>query len=343
MNQDKSKCDEAHQALDVELDQPATSLPVEALPGINEAYNSSATQSLGHNLSAKRTVKRHSGVLVLGQDGSLDADLSNGGRQAQEKRASDGDEDNSDPTTEKASPLSSAVVGEVVLTRLLVEPEESDEAHGKVERGIRHGSSDGSWQGENLPLLGTRNAAPEADITRGGNDLVGPSGVQVRGGGTGEGRNENKAEGQHLGNDSLGQLHYPAHGKGGDQLVAEAPPASKLAALSDEMTDGAADGRGNGLLMDEGDGGAGLEKTLLLILGSSLIVMVGNGDGCGRGFDHSEYGQEICKCVLDLSASVSSAWLGEREQHRVCQRTRVIATIDATKVTISNTAPQVGI
>ena len=299
MDQNKSKCSDAHEALDVELDQPATSLPVEALPGINEAHGSGATQSLGHNLSTERAVKRHGSVLVLGQDGGLDADLSDKSRHAQEERAGHGDEEKGDATADKASPHSSAVRVEFVAARLLGDAEEVGEADGDVERDVRHGSSDGSREGENLPLLQTANAAPEADVAWGGDDLVGPSSVQVRGRGTSDGGDDDKAERQDAGKDGLEKLHGPAHGDGVDHLVAETPPACKLAALGDEMPDGAADRRGDGLLVDKGDGGTGLEKTLLLILGGRLVG-VGNGDGGGGGFNHGEYGQDIGKCVLDL-------------------------------------------
>lgn len=304
MNKDKGKRGDAHEALDVHLDEPATSLPVEAPPGIHEADTSGTAEDLGHGLSAKGAVERHDGVLVFRQDGSLDADLGHDSRHAEEKSGGNGGYEDDCAAANEAGPLSGTVLGQIVVVRLLTESEQRHKTHGDAEGNVGHGSGNGGGKSENLPLLTAGDAAPETDIAGGGDNLVGPGSVEVRGGGTGGGGNEEVAERDEsidTREERLAKAHDPARCEGVDDLVAETPPASESAGLVDKVANSAANGRGDGLLVDEGNGGAGLKKTLLLVLGGRLVV-VGDGDGGGGCFDHGEHGEDIGERVLHLVA-----------------------------------------
>lgn len=69
--------------------------------------------------------------------------------------------------------------------------------------------------------------------------------------------------------------------------------------MSNQVLNRAADARGDGLLVYEGDGRAGLEKTFLHVFGGRLVGG-GNGDGGGGGLDHSKRGDNIFERVFDL-------------------------------------------
>jgi hypothetical protein len=67
--------------------------------------------------------------------------------------------------------------------------------------------------------------------------------------------------------------------------------------MSDEVADGATNGRGNGLLVDKGDGRSGLQKTFFLVLVGGLLGHGNSGDG---GLDHAERGDDFVEHVCHL-------------------------------------------
>lgn len=307
VEKDKGKRNDTHDALDVGLDEPTASLPVEAPPRIHEANAAGSTEDLGNDLAAKGAVKGHNGVLVLGQERGFDTDLGNNGRHAQEEGAAYGDGDDCDPAEEERRPLCAVVIAEFVALALLGETEPRDEAHGEEDRNVRHDRGNGSGEGEGLPLLTARDAVPEADVAGHGDDLVGPGGVQVGSRSAGDGGNDDSADGKETREECLEQTTDPAQRESVDHLVAESPPAGELASLAGEVADGGAHRRGDGLLVDEGDLSAGLEEAFLLIFGGGLVVVVGHSDGGGGSLHHGEHGEDICERVLHLVVPLARA------------------------------------
>ena len=87
----------------------------------------------------------------------------------------------------------------------------------------------------------------------------------------------------------------------------EAPEAGEATGVGDNMLDGATDARGDGLLVDKGDGGTGLEEALLLVLGSGLVGW-GDGDSGVWSLDHAEGSDDFLERVRQLQAHVSIAF-----------------------------------
>jgi hypothetical protein len=161
--------------------------------------------------------------------------------------------------------------------------------------------------------------------------------MQICGGCAGDAGNQDWGDGQEGRDKSLEKAGGPADGESIGDLVAEPPPAGELASLGDKVAEGAADRRGDGLLVDERDLGAGLEEALLFVLGGRLVV-VGHGDGGGGRLHHGEDGEDIGERVLGLVGRSAKLSAGARGK-----RTSVIASIDATNVTNRMAAPHAGI
>lgn len=299
-NEDSERHDGAN--LDVQLDQAATSLPVEAAPGIEEADAAGSAKQLANDLAAEGAVERYDGILLLGQERGLDADLSDCGGDAEEEGGEDGEHDGGQATDGKAGPLAAGVLVEVLRVDL-VQTEQNGDAGGQVQADVGHGGGDGGGRGKRLPGRLAGDALPEGSLGGHGDDLVSPCGVEVGNGGAGKTADDDGLAGDAAEEERCKEAAEELDGKGEGQGVEcvdlETPEASPLASVGDEVLDGAADAGGDGLLADEGDGGPGLEERLLLALGCGLLGR-GDCDSGVRGLDHAQGGDDFLEHVVEL-------------------------------------------
>jgi hypothetical protein len=286
--------------LDVQLDQAATSLPVEAAPGIEEADTASSAEQLANDLAAKGAVKRNDGILLLGQEGCLDTDLGDCGGDAEEEGGEGGEHDSGEATDGKAGPLAAGVLVEVLRVDL-VQTEQNGDAGRQVQADVGHGGGDGGSRGKRLPGRLAGDALPEGGLGGHGDDLVSPCGVEVGNGGAGKTADDDGLAGEAAegGEEAAEELDGKGEGQGVECVDLETPEASPLASVGDEVLDSTADAGGDGLLADEGDGGTGLEEGLLLALGCGLLRR-GDCDSGVRGLDHAQGGDDFLEHVVEL-------------------------------------------
>ena len=88
MSHDNDEEGDNSEELDVKLDNAAASLPVERLPGIEEANRAGASKNLGDDLAIESAVEGDNSVLIIGEDRGLDAGKGNMGWENQEDGAS---------------------------------------------------------------------------------------------------------------------------------------------------------------------------------------------------------------------------------------------------------------
>jgi len=137
------------EGLGEELDETATSLPVEGPPGIQEANDAGTAHHLADNLAAESAVKRNNGVLVLWEDGSFDADKSDHGGEAKENGAGNSENGNSSETGNETHPLRTG--GDVLVVQL-VKTEEHANASGQIQADVWHDGCDSGRDRERLPV-----------------------------------------------------------------------------------------------------------------------------------------------------------------------------------------------
>lgn len=172
--------------------------------------------------------------------------------------------------------------------------EEHGNAARKVEADVRHRALDSRRDSQDLPVSLGGQTLPERLLRRHADDLVCPCCVDVCDSRTAQGGDD-----EHL----AGEVGESATEEGGDEreengvgeVEAQAAEAGPAAGVGDEVLDCAADGGGDGLLVDEGDGGSGLQEAFLLFFVCGLVR--GYGDGCDRGLDHAECGDDFVEHV----------------------------------------------
>lgn len=295
---DKDKAGKDEEDLDVELDEPAARLPREAAPRIQEADDAGAAEHSRHDLAAKRAVKGHDEVLVFGENGRLDADQGDDGGEAQEQRAEDADDEDGDDAHDQRCPLRAVVLADVLVLEL-VQPHEHADGADNVQADIGHGGLDGSGNGKSLPVLLRGDALAEGLVVWHADDLVGPRGVDVGERGAGQGSDDNGRRTK-AGDDGGEDLGDEREEEGIQEVDLEASETGIAAGVGDDVLDGAANGRGDGLLVDESDGWSGLEQVLLLLLVTGFMGRRGDGDGCDGGLDHAEGGDDFLERVRYL-------------------------------------------
>jgi hypothetical protein len=290
--------DHDERGLDEELDETTTSLPVEAAPGVQEADLAAAAVHLRDSLAVEGAVEGDNRVLVLGQDRGLDADQGYHGGQAQEQRAEDGEDGDADDAHGETGQLASAVAYEL-LRVLAVQAKEGADADGQVYGHVGHAGGDGGRESERLPVALGRKALPEALCRRHGDDTVGPDSVEVGEDCAGESADKDRLAGNRR-ESSLEKRGGQNKGKAVDGMKPETPETCKGTGVGDDVVDGGADARGDGLLVDEGDGRASLEETLLLALVGRLRCGWRDGDGSVGRLDHAERGDDFLEHVREL-------------------------------------------
>lgn len=137
--------------LDVELDETAASFPVEAAPSVEEADLAASAEETADDLATEGAVEGDDGVLLIGEDGSLDADLGDDSGDAEEESGEDGEDDSGEEADGKAHPLTVGVLLEVLLIKL-VQTEKDGHAASQVQADVGHGGGDGSGRGQRLPV-----------------------------------------------------------------------------------------------------------------------------------------------------------------------------------------------
>ena len=104
-----------------------------------------------------------------------------------------------------------------------------------------------------------------------------------------------------LGKSSIQEGDYDAAEYRVHNMDTVSPEARAAASIVDKVTDGAANRRGNGFLVDEGNGRAGLKEVLLLaLLGRGLLSRWGDGDGSRERLDHAESCNDFVEHVRHL-------------------------------------------
>lgn len=309
VGQDNAEEGQDEENLDPKLDKAAASLPVEALPGIEELDIAGATEDLRHDLAAKGAVEGDNGVLILWQDRGFHADESGDGGEAQEDGGAEGDANDGDDAGNNRGPLCTAVVAEILVLQA-VQAEKDGEELDDEERNVGHGGIKGSNRRQELPVRAGGDTLQELGVCGCGDDLVRPGGMEVGTHGTADSADEDEAEGnreEEAGKDGIEDVGAAADAEAPDDAKPQATEAGKTAGLRDEVAKGAPDGRGNGLLVDEGAGRGRLEEALLDILGGGRGFVGGRyGDGGGGRLNHAERGHNIFERVLDLGAVSNS-------------------------------------
>lgn len=267
-NEDKTADDE--EDLEEELDETATSLPCEATPCLQEANVTSSSHHLADNLAAKGAIEGNDGVLVLREDGSLDADKSDDGRKAEEQRAHDRKHDHDDAADDQARGLGTVVLADLLGVEV-VETEEHANAAGKVDADVWHSGVDGGRECEDLPASLAREAVTEEGLGgRHGDNLVGPGGVYV-----GYGHAAECCDQDSLAWDAGKSGGEEGRDEGEEHRVKDVNPVAtesgETSTVCDEVLEGSADARGHGLLVDEGNGRTGLKEALLLLFVGGLV------------------------------------------------------------------------
>lgn len=298
MEEDEGKTSNDEEDLNVELDEATASLPGEAAPRIQEADDASATENSGNDLAAESAVKRNNEVLVLGENRRLDADECDDGGKAEEERAHDADDEDGNNANDEGCPLGAVILTDVLLVEL-VQAHEHANATDDVQADKGHGSFDGSRNGESLPVLLGGDALAERLVVGHADDLVCPGRVEVGERGAGQGSDENGGRTKAR-QDGLEDLGDGGEEEGIEEVDLDASEAGVAAGVANNVLDGAAYGRSDGLLVDEGDGGSGLEQILLLCLVAGFMGGGGDGDGCDRSLDHAESGHDFLERVVDL-------------------------------------------
>lgn len=314
MRQNEDKASDDEEDLDKELDETTTSLPCEAAPRLQEADRASSAHHLADDLATEGAVEGNNGVLVLGEDGGLDAHKGDNSRKAEEERASNGEHDQDDAADNQARSL-----GAIVLTRLVsievVETKQHADAADEVDADVGHSGVDGGGEREDLPArLGGEAFAPEGLGAGHRDDLVGPRSVHRCYGHAAEGSDEDR-----LAWDVGKGGGEEARGEGEEDAVQDVDPvaaeAGEAATVGNEVLKGGADARGDGLLVDEGDGRAGLEKTFFLLLVGGFVGRGRHGDGGDGGLHHAKRGDDFVEHIRDHAHTHSSNHEAHIEQH----------------------------
>lgn len=308
---DYDQAGDDEESLDVELDEAAARLPVEAAPCVHEADDASAAHELGDDFAAEGAVEGDDCVLVLGEDGGLDADEGDDCGDAEEQGACDGEDEESDDADDQGDPLRALVSLEVLVLEL-VETEEHAEPGAEVDGDVGHGGLDGGGEREGLPVALGGNALPEGLLCGCADNLVGPCGVDVCDGCAGESGDEDGLAGD-VGERAREELGDEGEDHGVEDVEAKTAEAGKAATVGNEVPDGAADAGGNRLLVDEGDGRASLEQTLLLLLVTGLVGGRGDGNGSDGALHHAECGDNLLEhvrnlCLVSLARLQVDAW-----------------------------------
>lgn len=296
-------------SLEVELHKPATRLPREALPRIDEANTARATVDLGRDLALKGPVKGHNSILLIGEKRRLHADVGDLRGESQKETACEDDGDDGEELEDDADGAGGGLrVGH------LVEAEEDDEGGDDVEGDVRCGALDRGGEGKRLPVGDGNEALPEARLRGHGNDLVGPGDVDLGEKGAGERGDDDHGAGE-FGQDGLEKAS--SHDEGGlvEPVVHEAPPRRGTSGVSPQVTKGAPDLSRDGLLGNEGDVGPGLEQAILSLLVWRLQIDVvlgsgSNGDGTGGRLDHGQRGHDLADGIVDLRERLDEAATG---------------------------------
>ncbi len=288
--------------LDVQLQQAAAGLPVEAAPSVEESNAAGSSEQLPNDLAAKGAVKRHNGVLVFREDGRLDADLSDNSWDAEEEGGEDGEGDGSESADSKAHPLTLSVLLEVVLIQL-VEAKEDSNTNSQVHANVGHGGRDGGGRSKGLPMGLARDALPELCIRWHGNNLVGPGSVYVGYSGASKSADKDGLAREAAREEGEKEAGEEVDGEGEKHRVQSMDPesaeASVTTSVGDNVFDGGANARRDGLLVDQCDGRTALKKALLLVLVGWLIGW-GDCDGGVGGLDHAEGSDDLLEHVRQL-------------------------------------------
>jgi hypothetical protein len=243
--------------LDIQFQETAASLPVEAAPRIKEVDLAGSTKELANDLAAERAVEGDDGVLLVRQDGGLNANLGDDGGDTEEEAGEDGEDEGSEDADGEARPLALGVLLEVGILEL-VQTEENRDTTGQVQADVGHGGRDGGRRGEGLPVRLAGDALPESGLRGHGDNLVGPCCVNVGNSCAGKTADEDGLARDATGEERKEEAGKEVDGEGEDYGVKsvdlEAPEASETASVCDNVLDGGADARGNRLLANEGDG-----------------------------------------------------------------------------------------
>lgn len=290
---DKDALDE--DGLEAHHEHPAPSLPIKALPGIDEADSAGTSEKLGSNLASESAVEGDDGVLVLWQERGLDADEGDVGGQDDEEDA--GEEGGEDAQHAEDGADGGDVAG------IVADVDEEEDADGDVGGEVLSCSSDGTGEEDALEVLGRDHALPEVRLGWHGDDLVRPCCVERSQDSAGDGKGNEVADGV----DGAGENSHNNVGKdvGGDIVEDEdeaASPWCPPAGLGLEVAEGVAERGGEGLLGYERNLGAGLEEVLF---GFVMGIALGSGDGDGgRGcLDHGKRCYDKVQHIVNLRQS----------------------------------------
>lgn len=312
--------------LDVELDEPEPGSGFEGLPGLDE-HSAAGTTGLEIKVAEDAAaVEGNNGLLVLGKEGSLNAG------QGDRRRKKDGqsDEDSSQRDGEKGEGVVGSLLGRNVATHevkllvvhLLGQAEGEGHSNGHDDSDLLGNGEGQAWEEESLALLAGDNATEPRLASGRGNHAVSPCHVDT--GKADRGYNVHKGVAAESKSD---QFSKEVGQKSVEQVVdhanTSAPPASKEATDSVKMTDGRADVRSDGLVVDDGDlnvlVGSSLGRQHVIFLLQRVVGLVGirwwcgldDGGGSWR-LDHRERGNYFSDCVADLySLSVCARVLSQ--------------------------------
>lgn len=300
MGDNKEDANDDEEVLEKQLDKTTASLPVERPPCIQEANDTSSTHHLANDLATEGAVEGNDGVLVLREDRSFDADQGDHGGEAEEKGADNDEDEKGEDADGKTSPRRAR---SNLLLIELVKTHEHGYAEREVQADVRHNGSDGSGDSESLPVALGGHALPEALLGRHADYLVCPDCVYIGENGTSDTSDDDGLTGNHR-ESAVEEGGYDASEERVQNVDAETAEACEATGVGDEVTESCADGRGDGLLVHEGDGRAGLEERLLLVfLVRGLVSRWRDGDGGHGGLDHAEGGDDFIEHVGDLLVS----------------------------------------
>jgi hypothetical protein len=307
MNSEDNEAEHDEEVLEEQLDETATSLPVERPPCVEEANDTGSAHNLANDLAAKRAVKGNDGVLVLGEEGGFDADQGHHSGEAEEKRADDDEDEEGEDANGETSPRSA---GSDLLLLEVVKVHEHGYTSGQVQADVWHNSVDGGRDGKSLPVALGRHALPHGLLAGHTDNLVCPDCVYIGEDGTSDGSNDD-GPARNEGKGAAEEGRYDASEERVQNVNVVTAEARVATGVSDEVTDGGADGRGDGLLVNEGDGRTGLEERLLLVFLVRRFVGGGrDGDGGHGGLDHADCGNDFIEHVGHLLVSVRVRLVG---------------------------------
>lgn len=323
--------------LDVKLDEPEPCGGLERLPGFDE-HSAAGTTGLEIKVADDAAaVEGYNGLLILGEKGSFNAG------QGDRRRKKDGqsDEDRSQRDREKGEGVVCSLLGrdiathevELLVVHLLGQAESEGHSNRHDDSNLLSNGEGQAWEEESLALLAGNDAA-EPRLARGrSNHAVSPCHVDagktdrrddVHKGVAAESESDQASE-------EVGQKSVE---KVVDHANTSAPPASKEATYSVEVTDGCADARSDGLMVDDSDlnvlVGGSLRRQHIIFLLEWEIGLVGirrwrGLDNGGRGWrlDHRERSHYFSDCVADLySLSVCAQVLSQSEMWNLPMRSK---------------------